>query len=172
MEFKGHSSPGCLCHRERAEKGGHAAYRRGWLSNGAVSQESGESRGAACARHSTVVMLAPLSRLGVHRDFEAGAGPGAPGSSHWASVTPVCICSLGLSYQDVTLGASTTEMYLLTLLEAGGSRSTHGGLWPPLRPLFSLNPQMVFFLHAPGGSLSAVSRCLIMRTRSTLMAPL
>ena len=98
VEFKGHSSPGCLCHCKRAQKGGHAAYSRGWLSNGA------ESGVGWVTGDSTGVPLAPPSRLGVHRACEAGAGPGpgAPGSSHWASVTPVCICSLGLSYQDAT----------------------------------------------------------------------
>lgn len=154
-------------------KEGTKRTRRGWLSNGAVSQESGESRGTACARQSTVVMVLPLSRLGVQRAFEAGAGPGpgAQGSSHWASVAPVCICSLGLSYPRChRLGASATETYLLTLLEAGSSRSTHWRVWPLLRQLFSLNPHMVFFLHAPGGSLSGVSECLLMRTQSTLMA--
>ena len=84
-------------------KEGTVCTRRGWLSDGAVSQESGESLGqrvhARAQRHGSSAFL-----VGVQRAFEAGAGPGpgAQGSSHWASVTPVCICSLGLSYQDVT----------------------------------------------------------------------
>ena len=77
------------------------------------------------------------------------------------------IMAKGVTY---TMGASATETYLLTLLEAGSSRSTHWRVWPLLRQLFSLNPHMVFFLHAPGGSLSGVSECLLMRTQSTLMA--